>query len=224
MRVDLMVGGAWLPEMQDLARQAHQAGLAGLVLTETGRTAYLAAAAAALAAPDLDLSTGIAVAFPRSPMITAKIAWELADVSRGHFRLGLGTQVRAHITRRYGVEFDPPGPRMREYIEAVRAILRAFNDDEKLDFAGEYYTHTLFNAQWAPGPISAPHIPIDVAAVGHWMLRMAGEVAGRRPRAPAQQPDVPCRDSSAHSYPIGRRRWARSQGCAADRAQLHRGR
>src|SRR3954463_7623835 len=93
-----------LRNMQALARDAAAAGFSGLVITEAGRTAYLSCAAAALAA-DIDILTGVAVAFPRSPMVTAQIAWELADTTGGRFRLGLGTQVRAHVERRYSSEF-----------------------------------------------------------------------------------------------------------------------
>jgi probable F420-dependent oxidoreductase len=110
-------------------------------------------------------------------MVTASIAWELADASRGRFRLGLGTQVRAHIERRYSSEFDPPGPRLREYVEAIRAIFRAFRGDEKLNFEGRFYNFSLLPGQWSPGPIEVADPPIDVAAVNPWMLRMAGQVA-----------------------------------------------
>src|SRR3954470_24889409 len=105
MHVDVMTTPMPLPRIAELARDAQRPGIDGLVLTEAGRTAYLSCAAAALAAPGLDLATGIAVAFPRSPMVTAQVAWELAEASGGHFRLGLGTQVRAHIERRYSSEF-----------------------------------------------------------------------------------------------------------------------
>ncbi|TMK84848.1 MAG: TIGR03617 family F420-dependent LLM class oxidoreductase [Actinobacteria bacterium] len=176
MRFELMTTGAPLRRIQDLARDAASAGFSGLVVTEGARTGYLACAAAALAA-DIDISTGIAVAFPRSPMVTAQSAWELAELSGGRFRLGLGTQVRAHIERRYAAPFDPPGPRLREYVEAVRAIFRAFRDHERLDFSGSYWSFSLLPAQWSPGPIDVPDPPIDVAAVSPWMLRMAGEVA-----------------------------------------------
>jgi len=176
MRFELMTTGAPLRRIQDLAREAESAGFTGVVVTEGGRTAYLACAAAALAA-DIDISTGIAVAFPRSPMVTAESAWELAEVSNGRFRLGLGTQVRAHIERRYATQFDPPGPRLREYVEAVRAIFRAFRGDAPLKFEGAYWSFSLLPAQWSPGPIDMPDPPIDVAAVSPWMLRMAGEVA-----------------------------------------------
>ena len=176
MRFELMTTGAPLRRIQDLARDAASAGFSGLLVTEGARTAYLACAAAALAA-DIDISTGIAVAFPRSPMLTAQSAWELAELSGGRFRLGLGTQVRAHIERRYATTFDPPGPRLREYVEAVRAIFRAFRGEAPLKFEGTYWSFSLLPAQWSPGPIDVPDPPIDIAAVSPWMLRMAGEVA-----------------------------------------------
>jgi len=172
-----MIGGQNLRTMQDVARETQAAGFSGIVFTETSRTAYLSVAAAALATDNLDFNTGIAVAFPRSPMVTAGIAWELADVSRGRFTLGLGTQVQAHIERRYSSEFSPPGPRLREYVQAVRACFRAFQGEERLNFEGKYYKLTLLPAAWTPGPIQWPNIPIYISAVGPWMLRMAGEVA-----------------------------------------------
>jgi len=176
LTVDLMTGGLPLRRMQQLARDASAAGFSGLVVTEAGRTAYLACGAAAIAA-DIDILTGVAVAFPRSPMVTAQVAWELADATGGRFRLGLGTQVRAHIERRYGSAFEHPGPRLREYVLAVRAAFAAFRGDAPLDHHGEFWDLTLLPAMWSPGPISVPDPPIDVAAVNPWMLRMAGEVA-----------------------------------------------
>jgi probable F420-dependent oxidoreductase len=131
---------------------------------------------AATAAPELELSTGIAVAFPRSPMISAGAAWELAANTSGKFRLGLGTQVRAHVERRYGVAFDPPGPRLRDYLLAVRACLAAFAGAD-LDHHGEYYELTLLPSGWRPAPHEFTDIKIDISAVGPWMCRMAGEVA-----------------------------------------------
>ena len=176
MKLDVMVPASPLRSMQRLAEDVAEAGFDGLVVTEAGRTAYLSCAAAALAA-DLDLATGIAVAFPRSPMVTATVAWELAEATGGRFRLGIGAQVRAHVTRRYGAEFDPPGPRLREYVLALRAIFRAFRRDAPLDFEGRWWRMSLLPDQWSPGPIGVPDPPIDVAAVNPWMLRMAGEVA-----------------------------------------------
>jgi probable F420-dependent oxidoreductase len=175
MKVDLMTAGLPLRRMQDFARDVERVGFSGIVVTETGRTAYLSCTAAALAT-ELDLATGVALAFPRSPMITAQIAWELADASRGRFRLGLGTQVRAHIERRFAGAFDPPGPRLREYIEALRAIFRAFRGEERLDFKGRFWSMTLLPEQFTPGPLDVPDPPIDIAAVNPWMLGLAGEL------------------------------------------------
>ncbi len=177
MHIDLMTGGNSLRRMAEIAKDVQDAGFTGITLTETGRTAYLSAAVAALAAPELSLTTGIAVAFPRSPMVTAATAWELAEATEGKFLLGLGTQVKAHIERRYGTTFDPPGPRLREYVQAVRACFRAFNGEEKLNVAGEYYNMSLLPDAWKPGRIDHPDIPIYISAVGPWMTRMAGEVA-----------------------------------------------
>jgi probable F420-dependent oxidoreductase len=176
VKVDMMIGGMPLRSMPALTRDAAGAGFSGLLVTETGRTAYLSCAVAALAA-DIDLSTGVAVAFPRSPMVTAKIAWELAEASRGRFRLGLGTQVRAHIERRYSSLFDPPGPRLREYLIALRKIFAAFRGESRLDHQGDFYSFSLLSGQWNPGPIDYPDPALDIAAVNPWMLRMAGEVA-----------------------------------------------
>lgn len=176
MKVDLMAHAAPLRDVQRLAADAARVGFDGLVVTEAGRTAYLTCAAAALAA-DLDLATGIAVAFPRSPMVTAQVAWELAELTGGRFRLGLGTQVRAHIERRYGAPFDHPGPRLRDYLESVRACFAAFRGEAPLDHHGEFYDLSLLPAMWSPGPIDVADPPIDIAAVNPWMLQMAGEFA-----------------------------------------------
>lgn len=178
MKVHLMTGALPLREMQGLARRAADAGFAGLVVTEAGRTAYLACAAAALSGAAIDLATGVAVAFPRSPMVTAQVAWELAEATAGRFRLGIGPQVRAHVERRYSSPFDPPGPRLREYVLAVRAAFAAFRG-APLAFEGRYYRLSLLPPTWSPGPLPGdlPDPPIDVAAVNPWMLRMAAEVA-----------------------------------------------
>jgi probable F420-dependent oxidoreductase len=177
MHVDVMASGIPLREVQQLASETRARGFSGVTFTEAGRTAYLSVAAAALAAPDLTYSTGVAVAFPRSPMVTAATAWELAELTDGRFLLGLGTQVRAHIERRYSSEFDHPGPRLRDYVLAVRAIFRAFQGTAPLEYHGEFYRHELLPAMWSPGPIAHPDVPIYVSAVGPWMVRMAGEVA-----------------------------------------------
>ena len=159
-----------------VAARVQAAGFSGLLFTETGRTAFLNAAVASQAAPGLELSTGVAVAFPRSPFVTAATAWELQEASGGRFRLGLGTQVRTHIVRRYGMPFERPGPRLRDYVLAVKACFTAFRTGT-LDHHGEFYDLDFITPQWSPGHIAEPDPKVDIAAVNPWMLRMAGEVA-----------------------------------------------
>ncbi|QRY48890.1 TIGR03617 family F420-dependent LLM class oxidoreductase [Mycolicibacterium boenickei] len=176
MYVDVMTVPQPLAKIGDLARRTQSAGFSGLLLTETGRTAYLNAAVASQAAPGLELSTGVAVAFPRSPFITAASAWELQEATGGRFRLGIGTQVRTHVVRRYGMPFEHPGPRLRDYVLAVKACFAAFRTG-KLDHHGDFYDLDFITPQWSPGPIDVPDPKVDIAAVNPWMLRMAGEVA-----------------------------------------------
>ena len=176
VQVDAMTVPQPLTKIGDLARRVQEAGFSGLLFTETGRTAYLNAAVASQAAQGLELSTGVAVAFPRSPFVTAAAAWELQEATGGRFRLGLGTQVRTHVVRRYGAEFERPGPRLRDYVRAVKGCFNAFRTGT-LDHHGEFYDLDFITPQWSAGPIDAPDPKVDVAAVNPWMLRMAGEVA-----------------------------------------------
>ena len=176
MQVDVMTVPQPLGQIADIARRTQTSGFSGLLFTETGRTAYLDAAVASQAAPGLELSTGVAVAFPRSPFVTAATAWELQEATNGKFRLGLGTQVRTHVVRRYGMTFDRPGPRLRDYVLAVKACFTAFRSGT-LDHHGEFYDLDFITPQWSPGPIDVPDPKVDIAAVNPWMLRMAGEVA-----------------------------------------------
>ncbi|KQH77028.1 luciferase [Mycobacterium gordonae] len=176
MQVDAMTIPQPLKQIGDTARRTQEAGFSGLLFTETGRTAYLNAAVASQAAPGLELSTGVAVAFPRSPFVTAATAWELQEATNGNFRLGLGTQVRTHVVRRYGMPFERPGPRLRDYVRAVKACFSAFRTG-RLDHHGDFYDLDFITPQWSAGPIDAADPKVDVAAVNPWMLRMAGEVA-----------------------------------------------
>jgi probable F420-dependent oxidoreductase len=176
MKLDAFAPGLELHRAQERARALADAGFDGLQLAEGGRTAYLSAAATALAAPELEIGTAIATAFPRSPMVTAQIAWELAEATKGRFVLGLGTQVKAHIERRFSTSYDHPGARLREYVLALHAIFRAFAGQEKLAFEGRFYNFSLLGI-WTPGPIAYPAPPVYLAAVRPWMVRAAGEVA-----------------------------------------------
>jgi probable F420-dependent oxidoreductase len=176
MNFDMMVGGMDWAASAELARNLQKAGFSGMLFTETGQTPWMQIAAAAMAAPELELSTGIAVAFPRSPMISAQIAWELAANTQGRFRLGLGSQVKGHVVRRYSSTFDKPAPQMRDYVGAVQACLRAFRREEKLHHEGPYYNLSYLPAAWSPSRHEYEDVKIDVSAVGPHMCRMAGEL------------------------------------------------
>jgi probable F420-dependent oxidoreductase len=177
LEFDLMSGASTWAESARLAIELERVGFSGMLYTETSQVPWMQIAAAATAAPTLTFTTGIAVAFPRSPMVSAAIAWELAHNTEGRFRLGLGSQVKAHIQRRYGAEFAPPGPRLRDYVLAVKACFRAFRGDEKLSHDGPYYRLNLLPPQWAPPRHDFGDIKVDISAVGPYMTRMAGEVA-----------------------------------------------
>ncbi len=192
-----MASGRKLTDVQTFASAVESAGLDGMVFVESGRTAYLSVAAAALAAPSLQYSTGIAVAFPRSPMVTAKVAWELQDLTDGKFRLGLGTQVRAHIERRYGVEFDPPGPRIREYIQAVKHIFPAFRGESPLDFDGQL-PRAVAAARHVVAGAHRFGRPAGRRRRGRAVDGAHGRRGGRRcPRPPVPLPPVPGRAPAA---------------------------
>jgi len=150
MKIDAFGMGIELRRAGERARDCARAGFDGLWIAETGRTAYLTCAATTLAAPELDIGTAVAIAFPRSPMVTAQIAWELAEASQGRFILGLGTQIKAHIERRFSTVYDHPGSRLREYVLALRAIFRSFSGGERLNFKGDFYAFNLLG-MWSPG-------------------------------------------------------------------------
>src|SRR5262249_22336478 len=164
------------------ARLLEELGYDGVVIEETKQDPYIVMALAAQATQRLGVGTAIAMAFPRSPTITALSAWTLQKLSRGRFTLGLGPQVRAHIERRYGVAWSAPGPWMREYVAVVRAIWQRWQTNEPLNLKGPHYTINLMPPLFDPGPIEHPDIPIHLAAVNTHMCRVAGEVAdGVRP-------------------------------------------
>jgi probable F420-dependent oxidoreductase len=123
----------------------------------------------------VELGTGIAVAFARSPMNLAQIAWDLQNYSQGRFLLGLGSQIKPHITKRFSMEWSHPAPRMREFILAMRAIWDCWNNGTKLDFHGDFYTHTLMTPFFNPGPNPHGNAKVFLAGVGELMTEVAGE-------------------------------------------------
>ena len=176
MRVITQLPNDDLRRAQAAARVAEAAGFDGVVALENAHGPYLPLAAAALATERVQLGTAVAMAFPRSPTITAHQAWDLQKASGGRFYLGLGSQVKAHNERRYGIPWVPPAPRLRDYIGAVRAILRCWEKEEPLDYRSPHYTLTLMTPNFAPRPTGLPRVPVSMAAIGPAMLRVAGEV------------------------------------------------
>jgi probable F420-dependent oxidoreductase len=161
---------------QAAAQAAEEAGYDAVMTVETGHDPFTPLAAAALATERVELTPSIAVAFPRSPTITASIAWDLQANSRGRFVLGLGSQVKGHNERRFGIAWTPPAPRLREYVQALRAIWRCWEHGGKLDFQGEHYRLSLMTPEFSPKPNGLPMVPVTISAVGEAMLRVAGQV------------------------------------------------
>lgn len=159
------------------ARRMADLGYDGIYSLEGSSDPFLPLVLASEHAPGLDIATGIAVAFPRNPLHLAYQAWDLQRFSRGHFLLGLGSQVRAHIEKRFGVDFDPPATRMRDYILALKAIFDCWQHGGRLDYRGRFYRHTLMTPMFNPGPNPHGIPPVLLGALGPRMTEVAGEVA-----------------------------------------------
>jgi len=177
MEFDVMARASTWDNVTTLARRVEAAGFSGMLFTEGAQVPWMNITAASLAAPSLHFSTGIALAFPRSPMISAEIAWELAQNTKGKFRLGLGSQVKAHVVRRYSAPFDKPARQMKDYVQAVKACLSAFRREGPLHHEGPYYKLNLLTEQWTPARHDYEDVKVDISAVGPIMVRVAGEVA-----------------------------------------------
>ena len=161
------------------AREAEQAGYAGVWTAETAHDPFLPLLLAAEHTTDIELGTSIAVAFARNPMTLANTAWDLQSFSGGRFVLGLGSQIKPHITKRFSMEWSHPAARMREMIQAIRAIWDCWENGTKLAFRGDFYTHTLMTPFFTPdasdlGDFGVPKI--FLAGVGELMTEVAGEV------------------------------------------------
>jgi len=176
MQVDLTILVPDLEAMPRIARRAENVGFAALWSSETKHNPFLPLTLAAEHTQRLLLGTAVAIAFPRSPMVTAQIAWDLQRFSGGRFILGLGTQVKAHIERRFGMTWEAPASKLREYILALRAIWAAWQHRTRLNFRGRFYKHTLMTDFFDPGPIDHPDIPIYIAGVNTKLVRLAGEL------------------------------------------------
>ena len=159
------------------ARDGEAAGYDGLWTAETNHDPFLPLVLGAEATGRVELGTGIAVAFARSPMTLANTAWDLQAYSGGRLLLGLGSQIKAHITKRFSMPWSHPAPRMREFILAMRAIWTTWETGDKLDFRGDFYQHTLMTPFFDPGPNPHGQPKVFLAAVGQLMTEVAGEVA-----------------------------------------------
>ena len=165
-----------LKQMPELARFADQTGFDGIWTFETAHEPFLPLVLAAEHSQRLTVGTSIAVAFARSPAILASIAWDLARFSRGRFILGLGTQVKGHNERRFGVKWDKPVEKMREVILAVRAFWECWQNGTRLNFQGEYFKLNLMTPFFSPAPHEYHGIPIFIAGVNRRMCQLGGEL------------------------------------------------
>jgi len=176
MRVETTIPHADWRKVPEAARAAEAGGFDAIMTSEIQNDLFIPLAFAATATERIGLGTAIAVAFPRSPMVTANLAWDLQQNSRGRFVLGLGTQVKGHNERRFSVPWGPPVPRLREYVQALRAVWRCWERKEPLAFEGEHYRFTLMTPEFSPPPGGQPPVPVMIAAVGPDMMKLAGRV------------------------------------------------
>ena len=159
------------------ARRAEEDGVDAVTTSELRHDPFIPLAFAARATERVALVPSVAIAFPRSPMIVANQAWDINRHSNGRFVVGLGSQVKAHNERRFGVPWIAPAARLGEYVEALRAIFRCWENGEKLDYKGKHYSFTLMTPEFSPGPRKLPLPPVAMAAVGPVMLKTAARVA-----------------------------------------------
>ena len=152
-------------------------GYHALLMEETKDDPFQVLALAAAATERVHVGTSVAIAFARSPYVVAQAAWTAQKISRGRFELGLGSQVRGHIRRRFGLDWHAPGPWMRDYVGAVRAIWDSWQRQVPLEFTSKHYNLNLTVPLFTPAPIEQPNIPIQIAAVNPYMASVAAEVA-----------------------------------------------
>jgi len=177
MKVDGGIPASGIDEIVRVAQELEDVGYDGGLTAETNHDPFLGLLVAAEHTESLELGTGIAVAFARSPMTLANIGYDLQAYSGGRFRMGLGSQIKAHIGKRFSMPWSHPAARMRELILAVRAIWACWNEGTPLEFRGEFYRHTLMTPFFDPGPNPFGSPTIQLAAVGERMTEVAGEVA-----------------------------------------------
>lgn len=177
MKVDAEIAVASPGEIAPLASKAEEYGFDCLWVNETKHDPFVQLAVAAGSTSRIGLGTSIALAFTRSPTTLAYAAWDLQSLSNGRLILGLGSQVKGHIERRFGMKWEPPAPKMKDVVQALRSIWGSWQAGTKLDYRGRFFHLDLMTPFFSPGPVEHPSIPIYVAAVNEGMCRVAGMVA-----------------------------------------------
>jgi len=177
LKVDAEVAVGTPAEVAELAKKAEEYGFDCFWVNETKHDPFVQMALAVASTDRIGLGTSIALAFTRSPTTLAYTAWDLQSVSNGRFILGLGSQVKGHVERRFGVKWEAPAPKMREVVLALRSVWGSWQSGTKLDFRGRFYHLDLMTPFFTPGPIEHPAIPVYIAGVNEGMCRVAGAVA-----------------------------------------------
>ena len=177
MRVVYHLNSSDLSAIPSESAWAESMGYDGVSANETAHDPFVALTLAATATSRVTLETHVAIAFPRSPMVVAYTGRDLHDLSGGRFRLGLGTQVKGHIERRFSTVWESPGPKLREYIQALRSIWAAWDSGQRLNYAGKFYNFSLMTPFFSPGPGKFSQPEIFNAAVNAYNCRVAGEVS-----------------------------------------------
>ena len=175
MRILTSVSGRGLNDIGGVCENLERLGFTDLSAQENKQDAFLPLAIAATQSKVLNLRTSVSIAFARSPMSTAMLSWDLQAASRGRFTLGLGSQVKGHNVRRFSVPWSPPAPRLREYVQSVRAIWDCWEKGTRLDYQGEHYQFSLMTPNFTPEPLKTPVPKIQIAAVGPAMMKVAAE-------------------------------------------------
>ncbi len=178
MKVETTILAPTIPAIAEAAKRVENMGYDSVVTAEAGHDPFLPLMTVAENTKTLRFGTGVAIAFPRSPFVTAQISWDLQRFSGGRFMLGLGTQVKGHNERRYSTSWpSPPGPRLKEYILCLKAIFKTFQTNARPDYKGEHYQFTLISPFFNPGANEGDgHVPIYISAVNRYNCRLVGEV------------------------------------------------
>lgn len=177
MKIETALVAPSIQAYAEQARRIEDAGYDSVITPEAGHDPFLPLMVVAEHTQRLKFGTGVAIAFPRSPFVTAQIAWDLQRFSGGRFILGLGTQVKGHNERRYSTAWpSPPGPRLREYILCLKAIFKTFQTNARPEYKGEHYEFSLMSPFFNPGPNQAADVPIYISAVNKYNCRLVGEL------------------------------------------------